>query len=433
MATIDSLYQLFLNHPTVCTDTRNIIDGCLFFALKGDKFDANTFTAQALNLGAAYVVIDNEAYRTDDRCILVPDVLTALQDLARHHRRQLDIPVIGLTGSNGKTTTKELVNAVLSQRYTTFATKGNLNNHIGVPLSVLSLTSQTEIAVIEMGANHQKEIAMLCNIAQPTHGLITNIGMAHLEGFGGFEGVKKGKAELFAYLKEHNGLAFVNRNNPYLMEMSKKADLTDIVYYGTEPGNAVYGNLIKSDPFIELSWASRAGSFHTEVHLTGAYNFENILAAICIGQFFEVSPEQINAGLSGYFPNNNRSQITKTTNNTVICDFYNANPSSMEAALANIELLSSDNKTIIIGDMFELGQESEEQHKYIVEQAEKLHVSTRIFIGTDFYNARESHKGHFFSTPKEAEAFLKENPVHNSLVLLKGSRGMALEQLLPLL
>lgn len=433
MATIESLYQLFLNHPTVCTDTRNIIDGCLFFALKGGKFDANTFADQALSMGAAYAIIDNEAYHTDDRCVLVSDVLTALQDLARHHRSQLDIPVIGLTGSNGKTTTKELINAVLSQRYTTFATKGNLNNHIGVPLSILSLTSQTEIAVIEMGANHQKEIAMLCNIAQPTHGLITNVGMAHLEGFGGFEGVKKGKAELYAYLKEHNGLAFVNKNNPDLMEMSKKADLTNIVYYGTEPGNAVYGRLVKSDPFIELSWTSRAGSSYTEVQLTGAYNFENILAAICIGQFFEVSPQHINAGLAGYLPNNNRSQITKTANNTVICDFYNANPSSMEAALENIELLSSDNKTIIIGDMFELGQESEEQHRHIVEQAEKLHINTRIFIGTAFYKAGKLHNGHFFSTPKEAEAFLKENPVGNSLVLLKGSRGMALEQLLPLL
>lgn len=433
MATIDSLYQLFLNHPTVCTDTRNIIDGCLFFALKGDKFDANTFASQALDMGAAYAIIDNDAYQIDDRCILVSNVLTALQDLAGHHRSQLDIPVIGLTGSNGKTTTKELINAVLSQRYTTFATKGNLNNHIGVPLSILSFTSQTEIAVIEMGANHQGEIAMLCDIAQPTHGLITNIGMAHLEGFGGFEGVKKGKAELYAYLKKHNGLAFINRNNPDLIEMSKKADLTNIVYYGTEPGNTVYGSLIKSDPFIELSWTGKAGSSYTEIQLTGAYNFENILAAICIGQFFGVSPEQINAGLESYLPNNNRSQITKTANNTVICDFYNANPSSMEAALANIELLSSDNKTIIIGDMFELGQESQEQHKHIVEQAEQLHLNTRIFIGADFCKARESHKGYFFNTPKEAEAFLKENPVRNSLILLKGSRGMALEQLLPLL
>jgi UDP-N-acetylmuramoyl-tripeptide--D-alanyl-D-alanine ligase len=433
MATIDSLYQHFLQHPTICTDTRNTTDGCLFFALKGDKFDANTFAAQAISQGAAYAIIDDENYQTDERCILVPDVLTALQDLAKHHRNQLNIPVIGLTGSNGKTTTKELINAVLAQKYTSFATKGNLNNHIGVPLSILSLTSKTEIAVIEMGANHQKEIEFLCDIAQPTHGLITNIGMAHLDGFGGFEGVKKGKAELFAYLKSQDGTAFINRDNPYIMEMSEKAMLNKVVYYGTEANNTVSGKLLKSDPFIELSWTNNAGSFNTEIHLTGAYNFENILAAIVIGQFFEVNPDQINAGLSGYLPNNNRSQITKTATNTVICDFYNANPSSIAAALKNIELLSSDNKTIIIGDMFELGQESPAQHQLIIEQAEKLSINTLIFIGHHFSEAKRANKGHFFSTPAEAQAFLKENPINNSLVLLKGSRGMALEQLLPLL
>jgi UDP-N-acetylmuramoyl-tripeptide--D-alanyl-D-alanine ligase len=433
MATIDSLYQHYLSHRIICTDTRNIVEGCLFFALKGEKFDANTFAEQALNLGAAYTIIDNGAYQVSDRCILVPDVLTALQDLARHHRSQLDIPVVGLTGSNGKTTTKELINAVLSQRYKTFATKGNLNNHIGVPLSILSLIPGVEMAVIEMGANHQKEIEFLCSIAQPTHGLITNIGMAHLDGFGGFEGVKKGKAELYSYLKHHQGFAFINRNNPYLLEMSEKAGLNKVIYYGTEAANAVSGALLNNDPFIELSWSSKAGSFHTEVQLTGAYNFENILAAICIGQFFEISPEQINSGLAGYLPNNNRSQITKTERNTVICDFYNANPSSMAAALKNISLLTSPVKTVIIGDMFELGQESAIQHQQIIEQAEQLNLDRLIFIGNDFYEARQNHKGHFFSTPAAAEAFLKAKPVSNSLVLLKGSRGMALERLLPLL
>lgn len=433
MLSIQSLYQHYLSHATICTDTRNIVPDCLFFALKGDKFDANTFAAQAINQGAAYAIIDNEAYDTDDRCILVPDVLKTLQDLARHHRNQLRIPVIGLTGSNGKTTTKELINAVLSQKYRTFATKGNLNNHIGVPLSILSLTAQTEIAVIEMGANHQKEIEFLCGIAQPTHGLITNIGLAHLDGFGGFEGVKKGKAELYAYIKAHNGFTFVNRNNPYLMEMAEKHRLDNVSYYGTESGNAVSGKLLKSDPFIELSWTGKGGSFQTEVHLTGTYNFENILAAICIGQFFDVPPHTINKGLAGYQPNNNRSQITKTATNTVICDFYNANPSSMSAALANIELLSSNNKSIIIGDMFELGEESAIQHQHIIEQAEKLQVNTLIFIGKHFSKAKQGHKGHFFDTPAEAQSFLSEHPVHNSLILLKGSRGMALEQLLPLL
>lgn len=433
MFSIESIYQNYLNHPTVCTDTRSIVDGCLFFALKGDKFDANTFAAQAIEQGAAYAIIDDKTYQVNEKCILVPDVLTALQDLARYHRDQLNIPVIGLTGSNGKTTTKELINAVLSQKYSTFATKGNLNNHIGVPLSILSITKQTELAVIEMGANHQKEIEFLCSIAQPTHGLITNIGMAHLDGFGGFEGVKKGKAELFDYLKKHQGITFANRNSTYIIEMIEKAGLQKVIYYGTDASNTISGKLIKSDPFIDLSWTSGADSFKTEVHLTGTYNFENILAAICIGHFFEVSPIDINTGLSHYQPNNNRSQITKTATNTVICDFYNANPSSMAAALNNIESLSSNHKTVIIGDMFELGEESFAQHQFIIQQAEKLHIDTLIFIGKHFQGAKQDYKGHFFTTPADAREFITKHPINNSLVLLKGSRGMALEQLLPLL
>lgn len=431
MAAIETLYQHYLKHPVICTDTRNITPGCLFFALKGDNFDANTFAEKALTNGAAYAIIDNLAYKTSKQCILVPDVLTTLQDLARHHRSQLNIPVVGLTGSNGKTTTKELINAVLSEKYKTFATKGNLNNHIGVPLSILSLTMDTEIAVIEMGANHQKEIEFLCTIAQPTHGLITNVGMAHLDGFGGFEGVKKGKAELYAHLKNNHGFAFINRNNPYLLEMSAAADLDKVIYYGTEATDAISGKLIKTDPLIEISWTDKAGTYQTSVNLTGSYNFENILAAICIGTFFNVEPAQVNKGLSGYFPNNNRSQITKTAHNTVICDFYNANPSSMAAALNNIALLSSSKKAVIIGDMFELGEESVEQHNLIAKQAEQLNIETLVFIGKYFYALKDKYKGNFFGTPAEAMEFLKTNPVKNNLVLLKGSRGMALEQLLP--
>ncbi len=433
MFSIESLYQHYLSHPIVCTDTRNIVNGCLFFALKGDKFNANSFAAQAIEQGASYAIIDDKSYQINDRYILVTDVLTTLQELARYHRNQINIPVIGLTGSNGKTTTKELINAILSQKYNTFATKGNLNNHIGVPLSILSITSKTELAVIEMGANHQKEIELLCSIAQPTHGLITNIGMAHLDGFGGFEGVKKGKAELFDYLKKHQGITFVNRNSVYIMEMTAKAELQNVIYYGTERTNTISGELIKSDPFIELAWSTGLATFNTEVHLTGTYNFENILAAICIGQFFEVSPDDINAGLSKYQPNNNRSQITKTASNTIICDFYNANPSSMAAALTNIESLKSDHKTVIIGDMFELGDEALEQHQIIVDQSEKLHINTLIFIGKHFQETKQLQKAHFFTTTTEAKEFISKHPIKDSLVLLKGSRGMALEQLLPLL
>ena len=433
MTTTEQLYQIYLQHPIVSTDTRTISEGCLFFALKGDNFDANTFAAQALAQGAAYAIIDNKEFAVSDKCLLVADVLGSLQDLAKHHRSQLNIPVIGLTGSNGKTTTKELIRAVLAERFKTFATKGNLNNHIGVPLSILSMQSDVEIAVIEMGANHQKEIEFLCEIAQPTHGLITNVGMAHLDGFGGFEGVKKGKAELFAYLKAHHGFAFINRNNPYLLEMSSKADLNKVVYYGTDKENSISGTLKHSDPLIEFEWATADKSYSAKANLTGTYNFENILAAICIGNFFELSAEQINNGLANYFPNNNRSQLTRTENNTVICDFYNANPSSMTAALNNLESLKAPHKTAIIGDMFELGPEAPEQHKLVAELASKNKIDTLIFIGKNFNEYKESLKGLFFSTPAEAKDYLQANPPKNSLVLLKGSRGMALEQLLPLL
>ncbi len=433
MMRTESLYELYLKHPIVCTDTRNIIAGCFFFALKGENFDANTFAVKAVEAGAAFAVIDNPDIETDPRLILVPDVLTALQELAKHHRSQLNIPVIGLTGSNGKTTTKELINAILAEKYRAFATKGNLNNHIGVPISILSITSEIEIAVIEMGANHQREIEFLCTIAQPTHGLISNVGMAHLDGFGGFEGVKKGKAELYAYLKVNHGTAFIYRNNPYLLEMSKAAALNKVVYYGSEKEDPISGALISTDPLIKLRWKNSEGEYQVSANLTGTYNFENILAAICIGQYFELSPTQINGGLAGYLPNNNRSQITKTVNNTVICDFYNANPSSMTAALNNLEQLDAANKAIIIGDMFELGPESAAQHQLIAKQAEALNAKLLIFIGNHFLSNKEQIKGLFFASPKEALAYLTASPVKNSMVLLKGSRGMALEQLLPLL
>ncbi|MET3113044.1 UDP-N-acetylmuramoyl-tripeptide--D-alanyl-D-alanine ligase [Pedobacter sp. CG_S7] len=433
MPHIPILYQHYLVNPIISTDTRNISEGCIFFALKGENFNANTFAEKALQKGAALVVIDEEHYQINDRCILVPDVLIALQELAKYHRLQLKIPVIGLTGSNGKTTTKELLKAVLAEQFKTFATKGNLNNHIGVPLSILAITADTEIAVIEMGANHQREIALLCSIAQPTHGLITNIGMAHLDGFGGFEGVKKGKAELYAYLKQHAGIVFIYRNNPYLLEMSAAASLNKVIYYGTNMQDKVYGKLIKSDPFIALNWSSGGETTTAKANLTGAYNFENILAAICVGEFFGLSAAQINLGLANYFPQNNRSQLQKTAENTLICDFYNANPSSMEAALNNLTGLTAISKAAILGDMFELGKEAAEQHDLIAKKAAAAGFTTLIFIGKYFYTLKGKYAGEFFNTPKEACDYLTQNPIKNSLILLKGSRGMALEQLMPLL
>ena len=431
MSQIHQIYQHYLSHRTICTDTRSITEGCLFFALKGENFDANTFAERALNQGAAYAIIDNKDYLINKQCILVDDVLATLQELAKHHRSLLTIPVIGLTGSNGKTTTKELINAVLAEKYSTFATKGNLNNHIGVPLSVLSISENTEIAVIEMGANHQKEIEFLCTIAQPTHGMITNIGMAHLDGFGGFEGVKKGKAELFAFIKDTSGIAFINRDSEFIMEMSTIIPAEKSIWYGTMGDNAITGKLLEADPVITLEWSIKGQSFQTTTHLTGAYNFENILAAICIADFFGVNAAQINNGLAGYAPNNNRSQLTNTATNTVICDFYNANPSSMAAALGNLSSLEASNKVAIIGDMFELGEEAAEQHEKIAAMTQDSAINSVIFIGKYFYSLKDNFQGTFFNTPKEAQEWISKNPIKDSLVLLKGSRGMALEQLLP--
>ncbi|WP_432709324.1 UDP-N-acetylmuramoyl-tripeptide--D-alanyl-D-alanine ligase [Pedobacter sp.] len=433
MSDIQALYQLYLANPTISTDTRNISNDCLFFALKGDHFNANTFAEKALENGAAYAVIDEEAYKVDERCILVDDVLTTLQELAKHHRKQLKIPVIGLTGSNGKTTTKELIKAVLAQKYSVFATHGNLNNHIGVPLSVLSISLDTQIAVIEMGANHQQEIAFLCTIAQPTHGLITNVGMAHLDGFGGFEGVKKGKSELYTYIKSTGGTAFINRNNHHLMEMSTSANLRKVIYYGTNKEDDLYGELVKADPYVSFNWSAGQYTYLTQVNLTGAYNFENSLAAVCIGVYFDVSPLRIIKGLTEYYPNNNRSQLTKTERNTLICDFYNANPSSMSAAINNLGALVAANKTAILGDMFELGEEASAQHELIIQIAATAEIDQLIFIGTNFYAYKDRYAGLFFNTAIEAAVFVKTMPLNDHLILLKGSRGMALEQLMPLL
>ena len=430
MITTEELYQHFLKNPSVSTDTRNIIPGSIFFALKGDHFNANEFALQAIEKGAAFAVVDEEIHQQNEQLLLVDDVLSALQDLARYHRKQLNIPVVGLTGSNGKTTSKELINAVLAERYKTFATFGNLNNHIGVPLSILSITNDVEIAVIEMGANHQKEIELLCTISQPTHGIITNVGMAHLDGFGGFEGVKKGKAELYAYVKKTSGYIFINRDNAFLMEMSTNTGLNKLIYYGTQNGNTIKGFLKSSDPYIEVDWTNHDVSSSVKTHLTGSYNFENILAAICIGDFFEMNPDEINRGLANYLPKNNRSQLTKTENNTVICDFYNANPSSMTAAIHNISVLTADHKVAILGDMFELGPESASQHELIAKQATESGVDQVILIGKHFFAFKNQYPAIYFETPAEAADYLQENKVKDNLVLLKGSRGMKLESLL---
>jgi UDP-N-acetylmuramoyl-tripeptide--D-alanyl-D-alanine ligase len=443
--TTEQLYQLFLQHPAISTDTRKIAPGSLFFALKGDKFDANTFAQKAVEAGAKYAVIDNPKYALGKQFLLVDDVLTALQDLARYHRSQLSIPVIGLTGTNGKTTTKELINAVLSQRFKTLATQGNLNNHIGVPLTILTIDSSHEMAVIEMGANHQKEIELLCSIAQPTHGLITNVGKAHLEGFGGIEGVKKGKGELYDYLAQagypESKIAFVNSDDATLLEMQKARDLKNVVHYGKNANqdNLVSGKLLDNSPFLTLKWNDRkSSSYNVKSQLTGSYNLDNILAAICIGCFFGLNYDEINQGIEGYQPKNNRSQIMQTATNTLICDFYNANPSSMFVAIENMDKVQAAYKVMILGDMFEMGLESAVEHTSVIQKAMNAHVDERIFIGKDFSSQQSEVQNTnlinttFYLTAEDAIIGLKTNPITNATILIKGSRGMALERLVEL-
>lgn len=434
----DQLYQIYLKHPVICTDTRKIKGSCLFFALKGENFDANEFAKNALEEGAAYAVIDDTRYALNDKYILVDDVLESLQDLARYHRSQLHIPVIGITGTNGKTTTKELIRSVLSQKFNTYATEGNLNNHIGVPLSILSIRDDCEIAVIEMGANHQKEIAFLCNIAQPTHGLITNVGKAHLEGFGGIEGVRIGKGELYEFFASSGGIVFLNADDAVLNQMASERAVKNIIRYGKGSSNFITVKLNNSSPYLNIEWrpatmSKDQNSYLALSNLPGIYNFDNIAAAICIGSFFELLPEQINEGINAYQPLNNRSQILKTDHNTIICDYYNANPSSMMVALDNLESIRSEFKVLVLGDMFELGESTEEEHQLILEKALKTRAERKILIGEEFYRLKENIEAEFYRNTAEASEALMKNPVRNSLILLKGSRGMKLENLLSLL
>lgn len=433
----EELYQIYLKHPLICTDTRKIEESCLFFALKGESFDANEFASMALDKGAAYAVIDDERYAASDRYLFVKDVLAALQQLSAFHRKQLKIPIIGITGSNGKTTTKELVKSVLSQHCRTYATEGNLNNHIGVPLTLLSIPRNCDIAIIEMGANHQKEIEFLCGLAQPGYGLITNVGKAHLEGFGGLEGVKIGKGELYQYLAETNGTVFINTDNPLLVDMSRDRGATNIIAYGKGATNYISGGLKVVSPSLVVEWQLKGQEdesiYTAQSNLPGIYNFENILAAICIGSFFKLSPEQINNGIQAYTSQNNRSQILKTDNNTIICDYYNANPSSMMVALDNLEAVAAEQKVLILGDMFELGVESAKEHSLILDKAMETTATRRIFIGEEFFKMRPGVKAEFYRNTLDASLALKTMAPIGSTVLLKGSRGMKLESLLSFL
>jgi len=419
---IEELYARFRDSNGVSTDTRNIIPGSIFFALKGERFNANTFAGEALERGARWVVIDEEQYATDDRCLLVSDVLETLQRLARHHRRQLNIPVVALTGSNGKTTTKELTHAVLSKKYRTHATRGNLNNHIGVPLTLLSIGSETEIAVVEMGANHTGEIKLLCTIADPTHGFITNIGKAHIGTFGGYENIVRAKSELYDHLRARDGIAFVDAGQTLLME--KSAGIRQRLFYPRK-GDDYHAELIAADPFVRIR-AENGEEVRTK--LVGGYNFENIACALCIGKFFGVDAEVANAAIAEYTPGNMRSQAMKTETNTIILDAYNANPSSMQVAIENFAAMQAQEKVLILGDMFELEEEADREHRAIGKRIKDLGFAHVYLCGELFKAAlHEIPYARYFPKKEELVHELQQFPLRNATILIKASRGMGLE------
>jgi UDP-N-acetylmuramoyl-tripeptide--D-alanyl-D-alanine ligase len=422
---IEQLYQVYLQYPSIQTDTRKLKAGDIFFALKGGNFNGNQFAQQALDAGAAYAVIDEAAFATSEKTILTGDVLTTLQQLAHHHRTQLNIPFIAITGSNGKTTTKELLHAVISTTYTTYTTEGNLNNHIGVPLTILRVRPDAQMAIIEMGANHQKEIESYCAYTLPTHGLITNAGKAHLEGFGGVEGVRKGKGELFDYLRVHNGTAFVMWDYDYLHHMSK--GISEIITYGTSNAT-ITGQVEQGEPFLIVRMTAGAftGAIHTQ--LVGDYNLPNILAAVAAGTYFKVPGDKIKAAIEAYAPSNSRSQLITKGTNKIILDAYNANPSSMKAAIENFSRLQEKNKVLMLGGMAELGEESLQEHKNIIALIDQYKWNDVVLVGGDFLKAPHSYKR--FANAAEAREWLQQQHFSNTMLLIKGSRSMQMETVL---
>ena len=415
---IEGIYEIFKSHNVISTDTRKIEKGSLFFSLKGDNFNANEFAKDAIEKGAAFAIIDEEKFKISDKYILVNNVLETLQQLANYHRNQFSIPVIGITGSNGKTTTKEFINAVLSRKYKTTYTKGNLNNHIGVPLTLLSIPPDCEIAIIEMGANHIKEIEFLCNIAEPNFGIITNVGTAHIEGFGSPKGVKQAKGELYKFIKSNNDKAFVNGDDETLMELS--SNLNKITYGSS--GADCNGILLSSTPSLKLEWNNET----IFSKLYGQYNFENILAAICIGDYFDVPVNQIVNAIENYEPTNNRSQIINIESNTIFLDAYNANPTSMNAAIDTFIDNQSKNKLMILGDMLELGSISQDEHQKIVNKVKKTKINT-LFVGSEFNSISNKHSFTYLKNVSEAVDWIKHSGLVDCQILIKGSRGIRLE------
>ena len=429
------LYQIFLQHPIICTDSRVCQLDSLFFALKGENFNANSFAGTALEKGCAYAVVDEAEYAIDDRFILVDNVLESLQQLATYHRMQIGTGIIGITGTNGKTTTKELIAAVLKEKYKILFTQGNLNNHIGVPLTLLQLKAEHQLAIIEMGANHPGEIDQLCKIARPDYGIITNVGKAHLEGFGSLEGVMKTKAELYDFISTFGKLIFINSGNPLLVKMAKDSGLNspdDKHEYSLNEKDVTaeyFAEIIGCSPFLNLKWKRKGTDFvETETNLIGSYNAENVLAAVTIGGYFGLTDEQIKKGLENYIPQNNRSQLTVTEHNKLVVDTYNANPTSMRAAVLNFVQMEVDRKTLILGDMLELGDQSDIEHQNIVDLLQQNNLKNVLLVGNDFKKTRNSF--HSFENVADLINYINENPIINNYILIKGSRGIKLEKIL---
>lgn len=433
---IAQLYEHYLQCTAVQTDSRKVKKDNLFVALKGPRFNGNQFAERALKQGAKFAVIDEVAYQKDERYLLVTNTLEALQELAIYHRKQLNIALIALTGSNGKTTTKELINAVLSTTYRTQATQGNFNNHIGVPLTILGIRKDTEMAVVEMGANHANEINQLCGIARPNFGLITNIGRAHLEGFGSIEGVQRAKGELFEYLEAAGGRAFINLNDQRVSELGYYLPKTST--YGSNRWAKTTGKIIDADPFLQISWlpkpasknAPKPVSIPIQTQLIGRYNFDNVLAAIAVGTHFKIPPAKIQQAIANYLPTNNRSQVVKWQTNTLILDAYNANPSSMSAALANFADLPASPKIALLGDMLELGEYAASAHQEIIQLLKNMQLKKAILVGQTFASVQESLPNfHYFVDRQAMQKWWKQQHFEQTTFLVKASRGIALERI----
>lgn len=425
---LNELYELFLHHEKITTDSRHCPANSLFFALKGERFDGNQYAAKALEAGAAYAIIDNPEYLSGDRMILVDNVLDCLQQLAHRHRKALGIPVIGITGTNGKTTTKELLASVLATKFNVLATEGNLNNQIGVPLTLLRMNPDHEIAVVEMGASHPGDIDELVHIVAPNYGLITNVGYAHLEGFGSFEGVLHTKGELYDYLRHTNGKIFINQENKDLMGIAHGLEQ---ITYGQHEGAFAVGHVVESNPFLTFDWKQQGKIHVVESHLVGAYNIDNVLAAVAVGRYFKIPAERISRAIAAYEPTNNRSQYKKTERNDLIIDAYNANPTSMKAALDNFASLPVHPKAVVLGDMLELGKTSDELHSGIVRQLQAEAFDKVYLCGQHFARTADSFPS--FTTTEELIAALRQDKLEGYHILIKGSHSMGLENVVELL